>query len=238
MLHQAFNIHAVHAKRGACFRHTAYIGFGQLCCCVNHAHAASTATAHGLDDDGRSLRASLLRGKKNLRLCQTHGVIETRHQGHMLRQGQLARTGLVAKQGQVGRRWADKAQIGRCTGHRKVGPFTQEPVTWMHCVAAGSSRNGHQVFGVQVRGRPRRIQGNGLVCCPHMQGICIVLRVHRDTGNLLVVRSPDKSNGDLASVRYQYLLDHQMSFRTWHITLSAPPVAASLVTADLTTVIR
>ena len=116
--HQTLDIHAVHTKSSACFRHAAGIGLGQVGGRQHGTHAPPTATANGLDHHARHVGR-----KEGLGLNQRDGALAARHQRHALLLGQRTRSGLVTKQGQVLRAGADEDQACVGTGLREVGAF-------------------------------------------------------------------------------------------------------------------
>ena len=83
----------------------------------------------------------------------------------------------------------------------------------MDGVAAALPCNGDELLDVEVGGRPRPFEGDGLVRLAGVQRAGIIPGGNRHRGDVQFGRCPDDPDGDFASVRHKQFHLESGSFR-------------------------
>ena len=206
-LHQALDIHAVHAKGRARLTPAALIRRSQFIGVAHRTHATPATAADGLDHHARAA----LRGQKRLRLIQRDSARAARQQRHAAPLRQRARLRLVAQQRQLLGRGADEDQAGCSAIARKVGALAQKTVAGVNGIGTLLARDGDQVRGVEVRRRASGAQGDRAVGRLHVGRLRIVVGVHRHAGDAQLLQSAHDAQGDFAAIGDQDFFKHMGS---------------------------
>jgi hypothetical protein len=168
-------------------------------------HPLAAASGRRLDQqrvaDRLAERAQLLD-----RLDGLGGARDDRHARGLHRP---ARTRLRAHQLDRRRRRADPGQPRLLHRARERSVLGKEPITGVHRLCPGSQRRLHEHVDLQVALRRRsRPDQERLVRETRMQRVAICLRVHTDRAGAQLSERPEDTDGDLAAVRNQDLVEH------------------------------
>ncbi len=165
--------------------------------------AAAAAAEDRLDRDGQP---ELLRERDDL-VGVLDRVLGARGERGVGLVGDVLGPGLVAERLDRGRRRADPDQPGVEDGLGEVGVLGEEPVARVHRVSTSVGRDLDDLGDVEVGLRRRRAaEGVGLVGQPHEEGVTVGVGVDRDRADAGVLARTDDTDGDLAAVGDQDLL--------------------------------
>jgi len=166
---------------------------------MHHAHAATAATAGGLDDDritdvlGLTLPLVLIFAERAL------GTRHARHAGGL--HGVLGGD-LVAHQADGFRTRADEHETGVFHPFGEIGVFRQEAVTGMDRFRVGDFSCGDDRGDVQITlGGRRRADTHRLVGQTHIFGFGVGLGMHRHGFDTHLAAGALDAQGDFAPVR-------------------------------------
>ncbi len=166
---------------------------------------ATAAAAEGRLDGDR--QTDLVRERDDLGSVRD-GLDGARRERRADLLGHVARGDLVPELLDRLRRGADPGEPGVDDGTGEVGVLGEEPVAGVHGVGAGPAGHrddlvDHEV-GVRARGAVQRV---GLVGEAGVEGVAVLVGVHRDRGLASVAGRADDADGDLAAVRDEDLAD-------------------------------
>src|SRR6185369_8447492 len=161
--------------------------------------------------------------EEGLRLLQRHGARASGHQGHAALRGEGARPCLVAKQSQVLDRRADERNSIFGASLREVGSLAEKTVTRMDRIAATFPGDRDDAGDVEIGGRTGGVQCHGLIGMQHVRRFGVIVCIDCDAYGTEVAHRADEPEGDLTSIRYKDLLEHQAwSLSSRRNTLPAP----------------
>ena len=178
---------------------------GQLCCAIDAAHAAPTATGDRLDHHGEADFFGF--GGQRGRILFV--ALIARHHGHAGFDGDLLCRRLAAERAHGIGRGSDEDETG--VGHRlrEVRIFREEPIARMDRIRARaqSSRNDRVAPQITVGGG-RRADVHGLVGLADMQRLGVGVRIDGDGRHAQTARGADDPTGDFASIGDQDFFEH------------------------------
>lgn len=201
---QTLGINTVEAERRLGLGLAACIGFREICFVLDHAHAATAAAGHRLDDDHRMAAE---RGEERRNLLQarrTAGAGDDRHAAAFC---QLPCRDLVAEQFECCRLGPDKDDARVRASLRKRRVLAEEAVAGMHGIAAGALRRLHHGLDVEIGPRAAARDFHRLVRDAHMQRQRVIGRVDRNRRDVGVSRRARDADGDLATIGDQELFE-------------------------------
>ena len=104
---------------------------------------------------------------------------------------------------------ADEMQIVLGEDFGEAGVFRQEAVAGMHGIGAGDLAGREQRGDVEIAvlGR-RRADADALVGEPHMHGVGVGGRMHRDGGDAELLARAQHAQCDFAAIGYEDLVEH------------------------------
>ena len=119
------------------------------------------------------------------------------------------RLDLVAHQTNVFGLGADEMQTVVGEDFGETGVFGQKAIAGMHGIGAGDLAGGQQRRNVEIAVlRRRRSDTDALVRKPHMHGVGIGGGMHRDGRYTQLLAGAQNTQGDLAAIGYQDLVEH------------------------------
>ena len=106
----------------------------------------------------------------------------------------------------------DHAALG--DGPSEVGVLREEPVAGVHGVGAAAFDDVEDGLGVEVAlGGRLAAQGVGLVRQADVEGVSVEIGVHGHRGDAQLLAGTDDSDGDLAAVGDEDLVEHAISLQ-------------------------
>ena len=174
---------------------------------VRDLHAAPAAAGGRLDQHGE---AHVLGDLHRLGLAR-HGAVGARHDRNAEALGGLLGLDLVAHDADVLGRRADEGDLVLFQDLGEAGVLREEAVAGMHGVGAGDLAGGEQARNVEVAfGGGRRADADAFVGEPHVHGIGVGRRMHRDGGDAELLARALDAQCDLSPVGDQDLVEHSL----------------------------
>ncbi len=200
LLHEALSA----AEGGDRLARRRFEEFGNLLAGARHLEAAPSAAEGRLDRDRQAVRVDEI---------QDLGCTGDRVQGagcewrsDLL--SDMPRGHLVAELLDGVGRWPDPDEPRIDHRPREGGVLGEEPVAGVHRIRSGTAGDRQHLVDAQVGVRARGpVEGVSLVCELHVPGIAILVGIDGDGCDPAVLRGPDDSYGDFASVSDQDLRD-------------------------------
>ena len=168
-------------------------------------HAASAAAGGRLHQHGKADRF----GDRHRVFVGADRAVGAGHHGNAELLGGLLGLDLVAHQADVLGLGADELQIvlGEDLGEARV--LREKAVAGMHGFGAGDLAGREQRGDVEIAVlRGRRADADALVREPHMHGVGIGGRMHRDRRDAQFLAGPQDAKRDLAAIGYENLVEH------------------------------
>ena len=199
---------------------------GKLVLQMRDLHAAAAAAGSGLH---QHRKADAARDRKRVGVGR-HAAVGARHHRDAEPKRRALGLDLVAHQADVLGLGPDEldAVLGQDFG--KAGVLRQKPVARMNGVGAGDLAGGEQRRNVEVAVlRGRRADADAFVGEPHVHGVGIRGRVHRDRRNAKLLAGAQHPQRDLAAVGDQDFVEHDRLRVA--ITFCATPLHHSITTS-------
>ena len=137
------------------------------------------------------------------------GAIRAGHQGKAERLCGLLRLDLVAHEPHMLGARADEGDLMLFEDLGEAGVLCKEAVARMHCVGAGDLASRHDLRDVEVAVlRRRSADADAFIGKPHMHGVGVCGRVHRDRGDAELLASTFDAKRNLSPVGDQDLVEH------------------------------
>src|SRR6187200_2700273 len=123
----------------------------------------------------------------------------------------------------LGRR-SDEGDVVLFENLSEAGILSQEAIARMYGVGAGDLAGGDNCRNIEIAvlGR-RRADAHALIGEPHMHGVGVGRRVHRNGGDAKLLASAFDAEGDLSPVGDQDLVEHRCPGQRCSITASGSP---------------
>ncbi len=168
-------------------------------------HAAPAAAGRGLD---QHRKADVARDRGRL-LVGADAAVGARHHRNAEPLGGALGLDLVAHQPDMRRLGADEMDVVLLQDLGEARVLGQEAVARMHRVGAGDLAGGEQRRNVEIAvARRRRTDADALVGEPHVHGVGVGGRMHRDGGDAELLAGAQHAQRDLAAIGDQDLVEH------------------------------
>ena len=210
---QALDINPIAAEGRHGLGLAARVSFLQQQGIIDDPHAAAAAAGNRLDHDGAALTLRFKEGSCLLQAARAAGALDDGNPAVFCQRLGLR---LVAEQVERIRRRADEDDAFLDTAPGQRGVLAEEAVTGMNGVASG--RLGGSDHRLDVEIGPRAAAGDfvGRVCGADMHRLRIVGGMDRDGGEPGIARRARDTDGDLAAVGDQKLVErHGRSDGPW-----------------------
>src|ERR1700677_273842 len=172
---------------------------------INHAHTLAATTGTGFDEHwiADSIRSSL---QCSRRLLLT---VIPRHEGNSSSLHEGLRSGLGTHGSNSGSRRPNELDSRVHAGLCKCSVLGQKSISWMDRLGPRAPRRIEDGFAGEVAltswGRP---DTHGFIGDPHMPGVCVSVRVHRDGRDTEPTRRAYDTTGDFTAIGDQNFSEH------------------------------